>query len=52
MTIEKADELVSLVCDQHCHHPFVMTQEELDEKCKSCPLVARLTKEVEDDSNV
>ena len=46
MTIEKADELVSLVCDQLCHYPFVMTQEELDEKCESCPLAARLMKEV------
>lgn len=47
MKIEKADELVSLVCDQLCHLPFVMTQEELDEKCESCPLVARLMEEVE-----
>lgn len=49
MTIEKADELVSLVCDQLCHHPYVITdQEELDEKCESCPLVAHLMKDVQE----
>lgn len=47
MTIEEADELVSLVCDQLCHHPYVITdQEELDEKCERCPLAERLMKEV------
>lgn len=48
MTIEKADELVTLVCDHLCHHPFVMTQEELDEKCESCPLAAHLMKDVQE----
>ena len=48
MTIDKVDEVVSLVCDQLCHHPYVITdQEELDEKCESCPLVAHLMKEVQ-----
>ena len=47
LTIEQADEIVSLVCDRLCYHPFVCTeQEELDEKCECCPLVERLIKEI------
>ena len=45
MTMPEADELVSLVCDELCQYPFVMSQEELEEKYESCPLVARLMKE-------
>ena len=48
VTTAVVDELVSLVCDQLCHYPYVITdQNELDEKCESCPLVERLMKEVE-----
>ena len=47
MTVEEADELVSLVCDKLCHYPFVCAeQEDLDERCESCSLVERLLKEV------
>lgn len=49
VTTAVIDELVSLVCDHLCHYPYVITdQDELDEKCESCPLVARLMKEVEE----
>ena len=47
MTMPEANELVSLVCDELCHYPHVMTKEELEEKCESCPLVEQLMKEVE-----
>ena len=48
MTISEVDELASLVCDELCRYPCEITdQDELDEKCESCPLVERLMKEVE-----
>ena len=48
MTIEQADEIATIACDL-CHHPYVITdQAELDDKCESCPLVARLMKEVDE----
>ena len=46
MTMDRADELVSLVCDQLCRYPFECRQEELDEICERCPLVEQLMKEV------
>ena len=48
MTKSEADEVISLACDELCRYPYDITdQDELEEKCESCPLVARLMKEVE-----
>lgn len=32
------EELKVLFCDEYCRFPYIMTQDELDEKCKECPL--------------
>ena len=32
------EELKALFCDEHCRFPYLLTQDELDKKCKECPL--------------
>jgi len=32
------EELKALFCDEYCRFPYLLTQEELDEKCENCPL--------------
>lgn len=37
------ESFLQLICDQYCVHPYeAADQEEMDEKCASCELLARL----------
>ena len=38
MNNDELEKLFDDMCCNRCHFPYVMEQEELDEKCEDCPL--------------
>lgn len=42
-TSAELESILQLICEQYCVHPYeAMDQEEMDEKCASCELAARI----------
>ena len=41
MTEQAFETIMEAVCDL-CHHPYVLSQEELDAMCKNCPVECKI----------
>lgn len=35
------EEIMELICDR-CHYPYIEDQDNLDERCEACPIVAAI----------